>query len=476
MIRLKRCFASCLLTSLALLATATAATADRQILPRNIEPVHYELAIEPNASAATFSGTSRIDIEVREATATLMLNAADLEFTQVSVAGVAGPPAITLDKTQEKATFRFPAPLAVGHHVLTLVYRGKINSSPAGLFYLDYATAAGRKRSLFTQFENSDARRFMPCWDEPDRKATFTLTVTVPAADLAVSNMPVATSRNLPQGLKRVTFAPTPKMSSYLLFFATGDLERVTRTVEGVEVGVVVRRGDLDKTKFALDAAAQLLSYYNDYFGIRYPLPKLDLIAAPGSSSYFSAMENWGAIFLFDSTLLIDNRLATETDRVNVYTGIAHEMAHQWFGDLVTMQWWDDLWLNEGFATWMENKASDHFHPEWDLWLSAALDYRNIAMRLDSREGTHPVIRPIRDVLQADQAFDSITYGKGMAVVLMLENYLGEQVFRKGVHDYLKAHAYGNAVTDDLWVALDAASPRPSRRSRATSPCRPACR
>jgi aminopeptidase N len=223
---------------------------------------------------------------------------------------------------------------------------------------------------------------------------------------------------------------------------------------------VVFRRGDRDQAQFALNAAAQLLPYYNDYFGVRYPLPKLDLIAGPGSSSYFGAMENWGAMFFFDEGLLIDDRLATETDRLNVYVDIAHEMAHQWFGDLVTMKWWDDLWLNEGFATWMEDKATDHFHPEWNLWLVALTQVDN-AMRLDSRGGTHPVIQPIRDVLQADQDFDTITYSKGMAVIRMLEHYVGEQAFRNGVHDYLKSRAYGNAVTDDLWAALDKASVRP---------------
>ena len=397
---------------------------------------------------------------MHQATSTLKLNAADLEFTRVSVSGVKATAAVAYDKTQETATLRFRAPIPAGHHELRIRYQGKIYTSPAGLFSLEYDTAAGKKRALFTQFENSDARRFMPCWDEPDRKATFTLTATVPEADLAVSNMPVTASKSLQHGLQQVTFAPTPRMSSYLLFFATGDLQRITRNVEGVEVGVVFRRGDRTKAQFALDAASRLLPYYNDYFGVRYPLPKLDLVAAPGTSSYFSAMENWGAMFYFDSVLLIDDRLATETDRLNVFVTIAHEMAHQWFGDLVTMQWWDDLWLNEGFASWMENKATDHFHPEWNLWL-VALTERDDAMHRDARGGTHPVIQPIEDVLQADQAFDTITYSKGMAVIRMLENYVGEQAFRDGVRRYIKSHAYGNAVTDDLWAALTQASALP---------------
>ena len=449
-----------ILIAVATLTTAFADAPDRVILPRNVEPLHYDLAIEPNAQAATFQGTAKIDIDVHQATSKLMLNAAELEFAKVSVTNVQGMPTISFDKSEGTVTLGFPAPIPVGHHELTISYTGKINTSAAGLFYLDYDSAGGKKRALFTQFENADARRFMPCWDEPDRKATFTLTATVPEADLAVSNMPAAASKSLPHGLKQITFAATPRMSSYLLFFATGDLERISRKVAGVEVGVVFRRGDRNKAQFALNAAAQLLPYYNDYFGIRYPLPKLDLIAGPGSSSYFGAMENWGAMFFFDEGLLIDDRLATETDRLNVYVDIAHEMAHQWFGDLVTMQWWDDLWLNEGFATWMENKATDHFHPEWNLWLEAVKE-ADYAMRVDSRGATHPVIQPIRDVLQADQYFDTITYSKGMAVIRMLEHYVGEQAFRKGVHSYLESHAYGNAVTDDLWAALDQAAARP---------------
>jgi len=446
------------LTAAAIFATASANAPDREILPRDVEPLHYDLTIEPDAPAATFQGTARIEIDVHQATATVMLNAADLTFTQVSASGVTGAATVTYDKTEETATLTFPAPIAVGHHELTIAYHGKINTSASGLFYLDYRTPGGTQRAVFTQFENSDARRFMPCWDEPDRKATFTLTATVPQMQLAVSNMPVGTSKSLPQGRKQVTFEPTPRMSSYLLFFAAGDLERISRKVSGVDVGVVFKRGDRNKAQFALDAAAQLLPYYNDYFGVRYPLPKLDLISAPGSSSNFGAMENWGAIFCFDNVALIDD-LSTETDRLNVYVFAAHEMAHQWFGDLVTMQWWDDLWLNEGFASWMENKATEHFHPEWDLWL-VALTERQTAMNVDSRPSTHPVIQPIRDVLQADQAFDRITYDKGMAVVRMLEAHLGEQTFRNGVRRYIKAHAYGNAVTDDLWAALDQVSGR----------------
>ena len=310
---------------------------------------------------------------------------------------------------------------------------------------------------MFTQFENSDARRFVPSWDEPGRKATFELTATVPADQMAVSNMPIRSTDVLPGGRKRVHFATTPKMSSYLLFFGSGDFERIHRNVDGVDVGVVVKRGDTAQAAFALDAASDILPYYNDYFGTPYPLPKLDLIAAPGSSQFFGAMENWGAIFYFERDLLIDPRISTERDKQGVYLVIAHEMAHQWFGDLVTMAWWDDLWLNEGFASWMENKVTDHFHPEWKIWLQALRDKQS-AMQEDARDGTHPIVTPINDVLQASSAFDSITYSKGAAVIRMLESYLGEDAFRDGVRRYIHDHAYGNTTTDDLWAAMDRGS------------------
>ena len=433
----------------------------RILLPANVVPTHYELQIAPDAAHARFTGSERIDIEVRSSTAVVELNAANLEFGRVALEGRTGGARVTLDTARETAALRFAAPLAPGRYRLDIEYSGHINDQPAGLFALDYSgRQGGRQRALFTQFENSDARRFMPCWDEPARKATFSLAATVPAGQMAVSNMPIASSTPAGTGLVRVQFRTTPRMSSYLLFFALGDFERVAQKVNGVEVGVVVKRGDADQARYALDAAVHLLPYYEQYFGVRYPLPKLDLIAGPGTSEFFGAMENWGAIFFFESDLLIHPRISTEGDRRNVFIVVAHEMAHQWFGDLVTMAWWDDLWLNEGFASWMENKAADHFHPEWQVWLEG-LDEKEAAMQIDARRGTHPIIQPIRDVLQANQAFDTITYLKGEAVIRMLESYLGDAVFRAGVQRYIKAHEYGNTVTDELWQAIDAVAPTP---------------
>src|ERR1700733_2806190 len=442
---------------------AEGSSPERIVLPGNVVPAHYDVDIAPDVAHLKFRGRVRIDIDVQQQTRIIELNAADLTFERVSLADRVEAPKITLDEQQRTASFAFSAPLAPGHYVLSIDYRGKIYEQASGLFVLDYdGQGSGKKHALFTQFENSDARRFLPCWDEPGRKATFTLSAIVNSADSAVSNMPIAASESAGSGLKRVRFEPTPKMSSYLLFFAAGDFERVHRMVGNVDVGVIVKRGDAQRTAFALQIAAELLPYYNDYFGTPYPLPKLDLIAAPGSSQFFSAMENWGAIFYFEKDLLIDAQLSTEDDRQNIAVVIAHEMAHQWFGDLVTMAWWDDLWLNEGFASWMENKAVDHFHPKWKLWLQDQSAVQN-AMNVDAGSGTHPIITPINDVLQASNAFDVITYQKGSAVIRMLEAYVGEDAFRAGVRRYMHDHAYANTVTDDLWNEIDAVSARKVR-------------
>ncbi len=433
----------------------TSAKPHRVVLPTDVRPDRYDIRIAPDAEKLTFTGHVDIQLTVVRPTTRIVLNAADLTFAKASLSGQSAAPRIVLDDQVQTAAFVFPKALAPGRYTLSIDYAGKIYQQASGLFALDYETAEGAKRrALFTQFENSDARRFAPMWDEPGVKAVFSLAVEAPDGQMAVSNMPVADSA----GGRTVRFQDSPKMSSYLLFMALGDFERIHQQVGKTDIGVIVRKGDAEKGRFALDAAVRLLGYFNDYFDTPYPLPKLDLVAGPGNSQFFGAMENWGAIFYFDYVLLIDPKLSTEADRQAVFTVVAHEMAHQWFGDLVTMAWWDDLWLNEGFASWMETKATDHFHPEWNIWLSTQGGQQG-AMRLDSRAGTHPVITDIPDVFAASNAFDAISYQKGQAVIRMLESYVGEDAFRAGVRSYMKKHAYGNTVSDDLWAELDRASP-----------------
>jgi aminopeptidase N len=439
---------------------AKPAAVSRVVLPTAVAPERYDIRVKPDADKLTFSGHADIAVMVKHATDRIVLNAADLSFGRVRLSGQPASPRIVQDTAQQTAAFVFAKPLAPGRYTLSIDYTGKIFTQASGMFALDYDGAKGKQRALFTQFENSDARRFAPMWDEPGVKSVFALTVEAPKDEMAISNMPVARRVELPGGGQAVTFEDTPKMSSYLLFMGLGDFERIHKKVGKTDVGVVVRRGDAAKGEFALDAATKLLAYYNDYFGTPYPLPKLDLIAGPGQSQFFGAMENWGAIFYFDYYLLLDPKLSTERDRQQVFVVVAHEMAHQWFGDLVTMAWWDDLWLNEGFASWMENKATDHFHPEWNMWLQAQ-DGQQSAMRLDARTGTHPIITPIHDVFAAANAFDDITYQKGQAVIRMLESYVGEDTFRSGVRNYIARHAYSNTVTDDLWTEIDKVSPKP---------------
>ena len=313
-------------------APITAANVTTQ-LPRGVVPTHYDLAFTPDADKLTFTASVKININVVKPTNTITLQAADLAFAKAELAGV-GAAKITVDAEAQTATFTFDKPVSAGAHVLSIDYSGKIYKQAAGLFALDYDTDQGKKRALYTQFENSDARRFIPSWDEPFFKATYDVQVTVPTGQMAIGNMPVAKTQDLGGGKSKVTFATSPKMSTYLLFFGLGEFDRATAKVGNVEMGVITKKGDLAKADFALKSSGPILEWYNDYFGAPYPLPKLDHIAAPGQSQFFSAMENWGAIFYFEYALLEDPAISTQADRENIYTTVAHEMAHQWFGDL----------------------------------------------------------------------------------------------------------------------------------------------
>ena len=429
-------------------------------LPRGAAPSHYAITVTPDASNLKFSGKVTIDLTVTQPLPALVLNAADLTISDVRLTptkGKAVKGSARIDADAQTATFNFGKPLQPGSYKLDIVYAGVINTQANGMFALDYTDNAGKaKRALFTQFEAPDARRFVPSFDEPSYKATFDLTAIVPTGELAVSNMPIQASKDLGGGKTQVTFGTSPKMSSYLLFFGLGELERATKMAGATEVGVITGKGNTGKAQLALDASAAILPWYNDYFGVPFPLPKLDNVAGPGQSQFFSAMENWGAIFTFERALLVDPRFTSEETKRTIYEIVAHEMAHQWFGDLVTMAWWDDLWLNEGFASWMATKVTDKLQPDWEMLLTR-VDGRERAMGLDALATTHPVVQKIATVEEVNQAFDAITYQKGEAVITMLEGYAGEDVWRSGIRSYMKAHAYGNTVTDDLWKAVEGA-------------------
>ncbi|MBK5264677.1 MAG: M1 family metallopeptidase, partial [Alphaproteobacteria bacterium] len=459
----------CAAAPLALAATAPALLAQDTVpaaaavgdvptqLPINARPTHYAISVTPDAEKLRFTGKVAIDLDLMEPSTSLTLNAVDLNISSATI-GLPGHKAVkatvSINSDAQTATFTFPKKLAPGKYQLNITYSGKIYTQAAGLFALDYEVAGEKKRALFTQFEAPDARRFIPCWDEPLYKATFDLTVIAPADQLAIGNMPVKTRQELGDGKAEVTFATTPKMSSYLLFFGVGELERTAMMAGKTDVGIVTGKGNADKAQYALKASAEILPYYNDYFGVDFPLPKLDNVAGPGQSQFFSAMENWGAIFSFERVLLDDPKITTEADKQRIYVVLAHEMAHQWFGDLVTMAWWNDLWLNEGFASWMESKATGHFNPEWHVELDK-VDSKEAAMALDAFVTTHPVIQKIETVEQTSQAFDSITYQKGEAVITMLEGFAGADVWRNGIRQYMRDYAYHNTVTDDLWNTVE---------------------
>jgi aminopeptidase N len=447
--------------SLAASLLVTSAFAAPGRLPVGVAPLSYDITVEPDAAKLTFTGSETIAIQVTKPTRTITLNAAEIAISSVKLNGTIAA-TVTTDAKAQTATFTFATPVKAGKHSLSLSYSGKINQSATGIFAIDYDNADGSKaRMLATQFEAPDARRFAPMWDEPGIKATFKLTAVSPAGQTAFSNMPVTSKTTNAAGKTVWAFAPSPKMSSYLLYLGMGDVERKTAMVGNTEIGIISRKGVVDQGDYALESAKRLLPYFNDYFGTPYPLPKMDMIAGPGSSQFFGAMENWGAIFYFERILLIDPKLATESQKQDIFNVVAHEMAHQWFGNLVTMSWWDDLWLNEGFASWMASKASDDLNPEWGaLTQSAAFD-RQGAISRDARVTTHPIIQKIETVDQISQAFDDITYRKGEAVIRMLEGSVGADAFRTGVRSYMKKYAYGNTVTDQLWAEVAAASGTP---------------
>ena len=320
---------------------------------------------------------------------------------------------------------------------------------------------------LGTQFEATDARRMFPCWDEPSFRARFQLTTVVPEKFIAVSNMPVQGEEKVAGG-KEVRFATSPSMSSYLVVLVAGELDSIEAEQDGVKLRVVTTKGKGAMGRYALESAARILHFYNDYFGVPYPLPKLDLIAIPGG--FGGAMENWGGITYYESVLLFDPKNSSTETKQDIFAVVAHEMAHQWFGDLVTMAWWDNLWLNEGFASWMGSKCTDHFNPEWNEWLRRNVPRdptrpigfpKDTAMQIDARSTAHPVQQPIETEAEANDAFDPITYRKGQSIIRMLESFLGAEAFRDGIRKYIAAHKYSNTTTADLWQALTEASEKP---------------
>ncbi len=433
-------------------------------LPKNVVPLDYKIHIVPDLAALTFSGTEDITIDVRSPARKIVLNANQLVIDAASL-NEQGLSAQSLqpqlDKEQQTLTFALPQVLAKGRYTLSLRYRGVINRSAQGLYYDRYKVGADEKIMIGSNLEATDARSFFPSWDEPAFRARFQMTADVPASFTAISNMPVQQEQTLPNGWKRFSFAMTPTMSTYLVVLAAGELERSSAMQDGTEIGVVTTVGKQASATYALKASQDLVHYFNDYFGVPYPLPKLDHIAVPGG--FGGAMENWGGVIYNETTMLFDPAKSPVSTQQRVFSTVAHETAHQWFGNLVTMAWWDNLWLNEAFASWMENKATAHFNPQWHFNLLAN-DTRESAMALDAQKSSHPIYQPVTNESQAAEAFDSITYDKGQIFVGMLEAYLGEEAFRSGIRGYMARHQYSNTTSVDLWAALAQASGKPVAR------------
>jgi aminopeptidase N len=338
-------------------------------LPKQVVPSEYAIRIEPNIDKLTFTGSDTVKLDVRAPVRELVLNALEIQIATASIDGKSVPQsAVKLDEKNELLTISLGSELKPGKHELALSFSGKINQQGRGLYYMPYQEegTGAKKIALGTQFEATDARRFFPCWDEPSFRARFQLTVTLPENWLAVSNMPVESEKKV-EGGKEVRFGMTPSMASYLNVFVAGELDLIETKAAGTQIRVIATKGKAEAGRYALQSTAQILEYYNDYFGVPYPLPKLDQIAIPGG--FGGAMENWGGITYFESVLLFDPAKSSARTRQSIYEVIAHEVAHQWFGDLVTMAWWDNLWLNEGFASWMGSKCTARFNPQWEVWL-----------------------------------------------------------------------------------------------------------
>ena len=423
-----------------------------QHLPGDVVPDHYTLKFTPDFSNNTFAGDETIDVRILQPTKTIVLNAVDIDFKTTTVNQQ--PVTVTPNADKESVSLNLPSELSAGPARIHFAYVGKINDKLRGL----YLSKANNRKYAVTQFEAIDARVAFPSFDEPAYKATFDISAVVDKGDTAISNGRILSDEPGPDGKHTLTFSTTPKMSTYLVALAVGDWKCVSGEEDGIALRVCSVPGKEQQGQFALEATKAILHYYDQYFGIKYPYGKLDQLAV--SDFEAGAMENTAAIIYRESDLLIDPAKASIHDKKEVAFTIAHEMAHQWFGDLVTMKWWNDIWLNEGFATWMETKPVKAWKPEWKI-SQDEVETSNRALATDSVENTRPIRQAVESRDEINSLFDGIAYGKTSAVLRMLEGYLGPDEFRKGVNSYLDAHKYGNATAEDFWGAMTKASGKP---------------
>jgi len=428
-----------------------------QRLPQTVVPSHYRLHLDPSISGQKFSGEETITVEVRQPTREIVLNSLGLsiELAEAEAGGSKQIAEVTYDQPSETARLSFSKPVPAGPASLHLKFSGKLTPGLRGL----YLSRSERRQYAVTQFEGTYARMMFPCFDEPGFKATFDLSVSADKGDTAISNGRIVKDEPLAGSDRHtITFSTSPRMSTYLVALAIGDWQCLERTVDGVRIRVCAVPEKKQYGQFALEAAAQSIHFYNRWYGIKYPFGKLDLLAIPDYE--WGGMENTASIFFRDSALLMDEATASVFNKRGHATVVAHEIAHQWFGDLVTAAWWDDIWLNEGFASWMQNKPVAAWHPEWHMEEAEAASAQQVIGQ-DSLDAARAIHGDPRTSAEIKEMFDGITYEKGAAVLGMLESYVGPEVFRKGVNAYLQAHANGNATSADFWQAVANVSGKP---------------
>jgi aminopeptidase N/puromycin-sensitive aminopeptidase len=428
-----------------------------QRLSRNVIPSHYALTIDARIQEQKFLGDEVVDVQVSEATREVVLNSLDLDIisAEESAGSTKQSAVVSSDKPNEVVRLTFAEPIPSGLATLRLKFSGKLTPGLRGL----YLSHSARRQYAVTQFEGTYARMMFPCFDEPGFKATFSLDVIADKGDTAISNGRIVDDKALPGSTRHeISFSSTPKMSTYLLALAVGNWQCLERTVDGIPIRVCAVPENKSYGAFALEAASQSIHFYNQWYGIKYPFEKLDMVAIPDYE--WGGMENTASIFYRDSALLLDEATASVFSKRGHATVVAHEIAHQWFGDLVTAAWWDDIWLNEGFASWMERKPIMAWHPEWHLEDDEAASAQQVIGQ-DSLGAARAIHGDPQTSAEIKEMFDGITYQKGAAVLGMLESYVGPEIFRKGVNAYLQAHANGNATSADFWEAMAKVSGKP---------------
>jgi puromycin-sensitive aminopeptidase len=434
-------------------------------LPKFAVPNRYDIRLKPDLIACRFSGSVAVNIDIVTATNFIVLNAAELSVTNDSVSftnrdssKVFKPSKVELFEDDEILVLEFSEKIPTGLGVLSIQFEGTLNDRMKGFYRSTYEHNGEKKNMAVTQFEPADARRCFPCWDEPACKATFKITLDVPSDLVALSNMPIAEEK-IDKNLKTVSYQESPIMSTYLVAVVVGLFDYVEdHTPDGIKVRVYCQVGKANQGKFALDVAVKTLGIYKDYFDTPYTLPKLDMIAIPDFAA--GAMENYGLVTYRETALLYDDQHSAAANKQRVAVVVAHELAHQWFGNLVTMEWWTHLWLNEGFATWVSYLAADGLFPEWKIW-SQFLHECTDGLQLDGLAESHPIEVEINHAREIDEIFDAISYRKGASVIRMLQSYLGAQSFQRSLASYIKRHACSNAKTEDLWAALEEGSGEP---------------